>query len=87
VGPRKSEGHFAVRFGDLASVRVFKYAEPLMDVYEVEAPDRAWRFSTPPRVCDDCHAVGSIDSYLDESGGYYVEIAPLPGAVLTGGPW
>ena len=87
TGPRKGEGHFAVRFGDHMSVHVFKDGNAIEDAYEVEAPDRAWRFSHPPRICDRCHIRYSIDSYLDESGGFSVTIAPVRGLTLAGGPW
>jgi hypothetical protein len=76
-GPRKGEHHFGVRFGfhDVL-VGVSKDGALLTDVYEVEAPQRAWRFkfADPWRRLTVLCACGSglPEAFLDESGGFSV---------------
>lgn len=74
-GPRKGEGHFGVRWGfDDVLMGVSKDGVPLYDVYEVEAPHRAWRYRLVgpalPTVCG-CGS-NEPEAFLDESGGFTV---------------
>jgi hypothetical protein len=82
TGPRKGDSHFAIRFikngfiGDALMI-VYKDGVQVKDVYEVEAPERAWRYvlvDGKPVLCGHCgKAPWAI---LDDSGGFSVAPAP-----------
>ena len=77
TGPRQSEGHFAIRFTDTGApdfmANVFKDGKPIWDCYEVIAPEKAWRYVTPPQACANS-CPGGAEAYIDESGGFSVRL-------------
>jgi hypothetical protein len=82
-GPRKNALHRSIRFGDFLT-HVAQNGHEIGDVYEVEAPHRAWRyFQGPedllPMACTNC--AKGMEMFLDETGGFQVRgpLGNLPG--------
>jgi len=73
-GPRRDGNHFAGRFGAPdALLTVWKNGMQVHGVYEVEVPDRAWRYvyvDGSPVMCGHCGE--GPWAVLDDSGGFSV---------------
>jgi hypothetical protein len=71
-GPRESEGHFAVRFGDVGTSPTLE-GRPITDVIELQAGPDGWaiRLShVPPPIHDCACGSGQPELVLDEQDGY-----------------
>jgi hypothetical protein len=70
LAPNKQpRNRWGIRFGDWW-VTVWRYNQRLDDVYEVQVPDRAWRYRVPVARC---RCGEGFDCYVDTNGPFAVK--------------
>ncbi len=85
-GPRESEGHLAVRFGDGATQTALN-GELIVDVLEMVAGPGGWAIRLavkPPPVAACSCGSGRPELMLDRSDGYSVRISGRPSDARLG---
>ena len=85
-GPRQSEAHFAVRFGDTTQFEVLLDGEKICNCVEVMAGPGGWALRVPEDPWCPCgKELHSVALYLDRNDGYSVRSITTTGRPLRKG--
>ena len=66
---RQPKNRLGVRFGHY-DFNVFRLGEQIAGVYELQVPDRAWRYKEPVRPCKN--GCRGAEAYIDTHGPFEV---------------